>query len=93
MIELSRNKGHSLGAVPNVTEELIPQAKHSTHPPPLPLSTLMGHPSPEGCKAGVGSSILGLPIASQTEPHHARTLAKFLIVQTVILLRDKYKQH
>lgn len=37
MIELSRNKSHSLGGVPNVTAELIPQAKHSTQPPPLLL--------------------------------------------------------
>lgn len=28
-----RNKNHGLGAVPSVIVELIPQAKHSTHPP------------------------------------------------------------
>lgn len=42
MIELSKNKSHSLGAVPNITVELIPQATHPTHPPPLPLFMLSG---------------------------------------------------
>lgn len=40
VIELSGNKDYSLGAVPNVTVELIPQAKHSTHLCPALLSTL-----------------------------------------------------
>lgn len=37
VIELSGNKDYSLGTVPNVTVELIPQAKHPTHPPPYSL--------------------------------------------------------
>lgn len=61
MIELSRNKSHSLGAVPTITAELIPQAKHSTHHLPYP-SIHTG----EGCQAGAGSSVLGLSSASQT---------------------------
>lgn len=76
VIELSGNKDYSLGAVPNVTVELIPQAKHSTHLCPALLSTLTeadpvvwGHLLP--------------PRHNHTVPGHWER--KFFEVQTIII--------